>query len=75
MAESEETKAPAADASGYGEELKGTLFPYVDNAQHWDVDFNDTHQSYEGSALPPWILTGFTVFVLWAIIYMIFALT
>ncbi|MFN8446845.1 MAG: hypothetical protein U0175_38985 [Caldilineaceae bacterium] len=63
-----------ADAQ-YGEELKGTIFPYVDNARHWDIDFNDTSQSYEGSALPPWILGGFAIFVLWSIVYMVIALS
>jgi hypothetical protein len=65
----------AAEAQQYGqEELKGTIFPYVDNTQHWDIDFNDTNQSYEGSVLPPWILVGFAIFVLWAIVYMVIAL-
>lgn len=57
----------------YGVELKGSIFPYVDNKKHWDIDYNDTSQSYEGSALPAWILAGFAVFVLWAIVYLLVA--
>lgn len=68
MTQSSESHPPA-DVQ-YGEELTGTIFPYVDNTQHWDIDYNDTSQSYEGSALPPWILGGFTLFVLWSIVYL-----
>lgn len=59
----------------YGEELTGTLFPYVDNKQHWNIDFNDTKQSYEGSALPAWVLAGFAIYIIWAAIYLIVALS
>lgn len=59
----------------YGNEIPGTYFPYVDNKQHWDIDYNDTKYSYEGSALPAWVLAGFAVYVLWSIIYLIVALS
>jgi hypothetical protein len=59
----------------YGEELKGTIFPYVDNRDQWDIDFNDTKQSYEGSELPGWVLAGFAIYILWAIVYLIAAFT
>jgi hypothetical protein len=67
--------APAAESTpAYGTELEGTYFPYIDNARHWDVDFNDTHQSYEGDALPGWLLAGWAAFIVWAIAYLILAL-
>ncbi len=64
-----------ATKTEYGNELSNTYFPYVDNKQHWDIDYNDTNHSYEGSALPAWVLAGFAVYVLWSIIYLIIALS
>lgn len=79
MTQSSEAQTPAeAQAPAevqYGEELTGTIFPYIDNSHHWDIDYNDTNQSYEGSVLPPWILGGFAVYVLWSIIYLLVALS
>ncbi len=72
---SDETQTTTDADDEYGEELTGTLFPYVDNKKHWEIDFNDTKQSYEGSALPPWVLAGFAVYIIWAAVYLIVALT
>ncbi len=63
------------DNDEYGEQLTDTLFPYVDNKKHWDIDFNDTNQSYEGSALPAWVLAGFAIYIIWAATYLIVALS
>ncbi len=53
--------------------MQGALFPYEQQTEHWNIDFNDTNQSYEGSDLPWWVLVGFAVYIIWAIIYFIAA--
>ncbi len=56
------------------EKMAGTIFPYDAQTDHWDVDFNDTNKSYEGSALPLWLLAGWAAFVLWAVVYLVVGL-
>jgi hypothetical protein len=47
------------------------LFPHEPPAEHWDVDFGNSKEVYEGTELPVWILAGWAVFILWAVIYLI----
>lgn len=47
------------------------MFPYEPPTEHWDVDFGDNKQTYEGTELPIWLLAGWAAFVLWAVIYLI----
>jgi len=54
--------------------ISGTIFPYEAPTDHWEIDFNDSQQSYEGTALPIWLLAGWAAFILWAIIYLIVGL-
>ena len=51
--------SPKADAS----------FPYEAQSEHWNVDFSNSKEVYQGSALPVWILAGWAIFIIWAIIY------
>lgn len=51
--------------------VKGALFPHEIPTPHWDVDFGDNKQTYEGSDLPIWILAGWAIFILWGIIYLV----
>lgn len=45
-------------------------FPYEAQSDHWDVDFSNSKEVYQGAALPVWILAGWAVFIIWAIIYL-----
>ena len=54
--------------------IKGALFPHEIPTPHWDVDFSNNKQTYEGSALPIWILAGWAVFIIWAIVYLVIGL-
>ncbi len=49
----------------------GAGFPHEVPSEHWQADFGDSKQVYEGSALPIWILAGWATFILWAVIYLI----
>lgn len=66
-AESEDSP-PTSEASG------SYMFPHESPSDHWDVDFGDGKQVYEGAALPVWILAGWAAFILWAMVYLIFGL-
>lgn len=45
-------------------------FPVEAQTEHWEVDFSDSKQVYEGMSLPVWILAGWAVFIIWAVIYL-----
>lgn len=47
------------------------LFPHEEPSEHWDVDFGDTKQVYQGADLPVWILAGWAVFIIWAVVYLV----
>jgi hypothetical protein len=47
------------------------LFPHETPTEHWDVDFGDSKQVYQGADLPVWILAGWAVFIIWAVVYLI----
>ncbi len=49
----------------------GDLFPHEVPSDHWDVDFGDGKQVYEGSTLPMWILAGWATFIIWAVVYLV----
>lgn len=46
------------------------LFPHEVPSEHWDIDFGDSKQTYQGTDLPVWILAGWAAFILWAVIYL-----
>ena len=50
---------------------KGTLFPHEIPSDHWDADFGDSKQVYQGSDLPIWILAGWAAFIIWAVVYLV----
>jgi len=50
---------------------KGTIFPHETPSEHWEVNFGDGKQVYQGADLPIWILAGWAAFILWAVIYLI----
>lgn len=50
---------------------QGTMFPHETPSDHWDVNFGDGKQVYQGADLPLWILAGWAAFILWAVIYLI----
>jgi hypothetical protein len=62
----EETAAPS-DEGRY-------MFPHEAPIEHWEADFGDSKQVYEGTALPLWLLAGWAVFILWAVVYLLFGL-
>jgi hypothetical protein len=61
--------SPAPDY--YPRVESGRLFPHETPSEHWDVDFGDGKQVYQGSELPVWILAGWAVFIIWAIVYLV----
>ncbi len=48
-----------------------SLFPHETPTEHWDVDFGDSKQVYQGSDLPVWILAGWAIFIIWGVIYLL----
>ena len=68
------TKGERAGLTPGSEALEGSMFPYEEASDHWDIDFADTNQSYEGSALPLWLLAGWAAFILWAVLYLVMGL-
>lgn len=54
---------------------QGALFPHEVPSRHWEADFSDSRQVYQGSALPIWILAGWAVFIVWALVYLYFGLS
>ncbi len=50
--------------------IYGGPFPYEAPSEHWAVDFSDSEKVYQGSDLPIWILAGWAVFILWAVVYL-----
>ena len=55
--------------------IQGALFPHEVPSEHWDADFSDSQQVYQGSMLPMWILAGWAIFIIWALVYLYFGLT
>jgi hypothetical protein len=62
---------PAPTPDYYPRVEPGKLFPHETPSDHWEVDFGDGHQVYQGSELPVWILAGWVVFIIWAIVYLV----
>ena len=50
---------------------RGALFPHEIPSEHWDADFGDSKQVYQGSDLPMWILAGWAAFIIWAVVYLV----
>lgn len=67
-------RQPAAD--DYNPQfIQGALFPHEVPSEHWNADFSDSKQVYQGSMLPIWILAGWAIFIIWALVYLYFGLT
>ena len=67
--------APSSEASEYNPQfVQGALFPHEVPSEHWDADFGDSRQVYQGSDLPLWLLAGWAVFIIWALVYLYFGL-
>lgn len=49
----------------------GSMFPHEPPSEHWEADFSDSKQVYQGTDLPVWILAGWAVFIVWAVIYLL----
>ena len=64
MAKKKTSEAPSG-------KIPGSEFPYEAQTEHWDVDFADSKQTYEGTALPIWLLAGWAAFIIWAVVYLI----
>jgi tryptophan-rich sensory protein len=43
--------------------------------EHWQADFSDSRQVYQGSRLPAWLLAGWATFIIWALVYLYFGLS
>ena len=65
-----EPQQQAAEASS-PKLVKGALFPHETPTEHWNIDFGNNKQTYEGADLPVWILAGWAVFIIWGVIYLI----
>jgi hypothetical protein len=50
---------------------KDSMFPHELPSEHWGVDFGDSKQTYEGMALPIWLLAGWAAFIIWAVVYLV----
>lgn len=55
--------------------IQGALFPHEVPSEHWNADFGDSQQVYQGSELPVWLLAGWAIFIIWALVYLYFGLT
>jgi hypothetical protein len=69
-----EVEAEAVPVARPSEIPTEAMFPHESPTEHWDIDFGDSKQAYQGSDLPVWILAGWAVFILWALIYLIVGL-
>lgn len=54
-----------------GEIPPGSMFPHERPTEHWDADFGNPKQVYEGTALPIWLLAGWAIFIIWAVVYLV----
>lgn len=55
--------------------IKGAWFPHEVPTNHWKADFGDPKTVYQGAELPVWILAGWAVFIIWALVYLWFGLS
>ncbi|MGE3540411.1 MAG: hypothetical protein AB7N91_23580 [Candidatus Tectimicrobiota bacterium] len=68
--------ATASTASTYQPHfVSGALFPHEVPSEHWDADFADSKQVYQGTALPLWLLAGWAAFIIWALVYLYYGLS
>jgi hypothetical protein len=54
-----------------GQVPSGSMFPHERPTEHWEADFADPKEVYEGTALPIWLLAGWAIFIIWAVIYLV----
>ena len=69
--EQQTTANQASQAPESAAESTDFIFPYEPQSDHWDVNFGNSNEVYEGSDLPIWILAGWAIFIIWAVIYLI----
>lgn len=48
-----------------------SMFPHDAPSEHWDADFSDPKQAYQGTDLPIWLLAGWAAFIIWAVVYLV----
>ncbi len=51
--------------------VKGSMFPHEVPSEHWQVDYGDSKQTYQGTDLPIWLLAGWATFIIWAVVYLV----
>ncbi|NJN94286.1 MAG: hypothetical protein HC875_09450 [Anaerolineales bacterium] len=61
----------SSDSSAQVNIPKGSGFPHETPTDHWDINFGDSEQVYQGTDLPVWILAGWAAFIIWAVVYLI----
>ena len=66
--------AQTVTAMNMGDIPADAAFPHVRPYEHWDADFSNPKEVYEGSSLPIWILAGWAAFIIWAVAYLVFGL-
>lgn len=65
-------QAPGEEPSTpIGQFPTGSMFPHERPTEHWEADFTDPKAVYEGTALPIWLLAGWAIFIIWAVIYLV----
>lgn len=64
-------RAASIDPAVQVDSPKGIVFPHETPTEHWDVNFGDSKQVYQGADLPVWILAGWAAFIIWAVVYLI----
>lgn len=67
---SKATKKAKAPITNPDSILPPRQVPYEPQSEHWDADFGNSKEVYQGTALPAWILAGWAIFIIWAIIYL-----
>ena len=53
------------------EVIPGAMFPHEMPSEHWDADYGDSKQVYQGTDLPIWLLAGWAAFIIWAVVYLV----
>ena len=51
--------------------VKGSMFPHEVPSEHWEIDYSDSKQTYQGADLPIWLLAGWATFIIWAVVYLV----
>lgn len=66
--------APSTASTYQPKFVSGALFPHEIPSEHWDADYGDSKQAYQGTTLPLWLLAGWAAFIIWALVYLYYGL-